>query len=303
MDQKDFETELAMSLIENQLYDEALSYLNRLIDKYPENKLLLFLKGKILYITGLFQESIEVLTTIIANQTDYWQAYELLGEVYRTLNQSGLAETFYSKATEINPQAMSSWLGRGKMAYQQCEFQIATLCFETYLRSDMKNIEIRLLLARSYREMDNYLSAIDAFNETIDIDPTNQEIYEELGDLYVKLDHPEIAREKYSQALQVEEKTRPVNKEIYYKLIELVFKEENYQKAFNLCNELLTIVKSDPKALFLSGKALIKLNDIKEGRKRISEAYDLEKNDEYWKYLEKFDDNRLREKIKSRNYE
>ncbi len=281
---KEFQIELLESLIDNQLFDEALPFLERMMNKYNDQHFV-YLRGKVYYLTGKFKQTIEELTSVIAMDSDFWRAYELLGETYRTTNQTELAETYYFKATSLNPQAVQSWLGRGKVAMQRREFQIAVLCFETYLRNKKKDSEVWRLLAHSYKELDNYASAIDGYNEAIEIDPINQQLYEELGDLYQIIGREDLAQQKYLEGLQVEERTRPVKKELYHKLARLYLSKENNQKAFNVCNELLALLKDDPEATFLSGKALIQLGQRYEGITRIKRAIEKDTQVEYEEFL------------------
>lgn len=287
-DMKPFELELLESLIDNSLYDEALSFLERMISKY-EDMNLLFTKSKLLYLQGNFDEAIENLTSIIAEDTDHWESYELLGEIYRIKNQPDVSENYYFKATSLNPRATQSWLGRGKLALQRGEYQVAVLSFETFLRSKKEDVEVWTLLAQSYKEMENYLSAIDAYNEAIEIEPTNQELYEELGDLYMYMGRSDIAKEKYHQALQVEEKTREINQNLYNKLSRIYLGEGEIQKAFNMCNELLTLAKDNDEALFLSGKSLVRMGQRYEGIVRIKRAIEISDKLEYREYLNKLD--------------
>lgn len=287
-DMKPFEIELLDSLVENSLFDEALSFLDRMTKKYHD-KSLMFKKGKVLYLQGHFKEAVEALTSVIAEDTDHWESYELLGEIYRIWNQPDVSENYYFKATSLNPRAIQSWLGRGKLALQRGEYQVAVLSFETYLRINREDIEVWRLLAQSYKEMENFLSAIDAYNSAIEIDPINQELYEELGDLYDFMGHPDFAKEKYLQALQVEERTRKDTRSLYNKLSRLYLAEGDIQKTFNLCNELLTLFKDDDEALFLSGQALIRMGQRYEGTQRIKKAFEISNKSEYREYLNKLD--------------
>ena len=215
----------------------------------------------------------------------FWKAYELLGETYRSTNQTELAETYYFKATALNPQAIQSWLGRGKVALLRGEYQVTVLCFETYLRNKSKDSDVWSLLGHSYKELNNHSSAIDAYNVAIEIDPTNQLLYEELGDIYQIIGREDIAQQKYLQGLQVEEVTRPLKKELYYKLAQIYLKDGKNQKAFNLCNELLVLLKDDPEATFLSGKALIYLGQRYDGITRIKRAMAKDPKPEYEEFL------------------
>lgn len=286
--EKELEIELIESIIDNGLYTEALSFLERLFNKHKDINFK-FLRGKVFFLSGKFSQAIGELTTVIAEDSDYWQAYEFLGEIYRSTNQPELAETYYFKATSINPRAIQSWLGRGKLAMQRREYQIAVLSFETYLRINKEDVEVWKLLGQSYKEMDNYMSAIDSYNQAIEIDPINQSLYEELGDLYSEIGHPDIAKEKYLQGLQVEEKTRPVNSILYNKLARIYLKEGHNQRAFNLCNELLTLQKNDAEALYLSGRALVNLGQKYEGTQRIKRALEIEEKSEFKEYLDELD--------------
>ncbi len=288
-DKKKYDIELLESLIENGLYEESLSFINRAITKYSDIGLK-YLKGKVYYLMGKFDDSVTELSSVIADDSDFWEAYELLGEIYRIRNQTEIAENYYFKSTSLNPRATQSWLGRGKLAMARGEFQVAVLSFETYLRTKSENIEVWKLLGRSYKELENFVSAIDAYNDAIELEPTNQELYEELGDLYLFMGHEDVAKDKYLQAMQVEEKTRPVNADIYNKLSRLYLAEGNIQKAFNLCNELLTLSKNNDEALFISGKALIKMGQRYEGTVRVKKAFEISDKQEYKDYLNELDE-------------
>ncbi|MHA1516788.1 MAG: hypothetical protein ACTSPF_14770, partial [Candidatus Heimdallarchaeaceae archaeon] len=72
-DKKKYEIELLESLIDNSLYEESLSYLNRAITKYDDISLK-YLKGKVYYLMGKFDDSITELTSVIAEDSDYWEA-------------------------------------------------------------------------------------------------------------------------------------------------------------------------------------------------------------------------------------
>ena len=285
---KVFETELVESLIDNHLFDEALPFLDRLLKRYAD-PYFLYLKGKVYFLSEQYKEAIVELSAVITQDSDFWEAYELLGDTYREVDQLDQAENYYFKATSINPRATRSWLGRGKLALQKGEYQVAVLSFETYLRINRNDSNTWRLLGQSYKEMNNFLSAIDAYNEAIELDSTNQELYGELGDLYISINRSDIAKDKFLQALQVEEKTRPVSKSIYHKLARLYLNENQNQKAFNVCNELLALERDDPIAMYLSGKALVKLGQRYEGTQRVKRAYEKEEIPEIKEYLDQLD--------------
>ncbi|MHA1115893.1 MAG: tetratricopeptide repeat protein [Candidatus Heimdallarchaeaceae archaeon] len=284
-DKPNLNLELAKQMMEQQLYEEALSILEKGLKENPSNKDFLWLKAKILFITGKFNETIETLSSLILLEKSNAKAYELMGETYRCLNNLEVAEEYYQKALELDSNSFVSWLGKGKIAYHKGEFQTAILCFKTFVQENVERSDIWHLLAKAYKSVNNELEAIDSYNMAIDFDPLNKELYEELGDIYFELGHKDIAKEKYLQALQVEEKTRDINISLYLKVIKILLEENQNLRAFNLCNEILVFQKNNVDALFLSGVALIQMGNIPEGKKRVEEAYSIEKRDDIWDYL------------------
>ncbi|MHA1204726.1 MAG: tetratricopeptide repeat protein [Candidatus Heimdallarchaeaceae archaeon] len=61
--------ELAKQMMEQQLYEEALSILEKGLKENPSNKDFLWLKAKILFITGKFNETIETILKLLKNIT------------------------------------------------------------------------------------------------------------------------------------------------------------------------------------------------------------------------------------------
>ncbi|MHA1685874.1 MAG: tetratricopeptide repeat protein [Candidatus Heimdallarchaeaceae archaeon] len=288
------ELQLAEELIKNEIFDEALTYLYKLLEK-QDNPQVHYLIGRVLYIKGQFQKSIEHLTTVVAKEPDNWKAHELLGEIYRTLGNNETAESFYQKATNINPQTSKSWKGLGKISMNRGEFQAAVIAFETYLKLSPDDAEVWILLGKCYFELGNYASATDAYNVAIDLESTNMELYELLGDVYLKMGYPDIAKRQYQRALTVEEKTRDVNLRLYHKLIRLHLEEKEYAKAFNLCTTIESLMSdTDPDTLFYAGKALVGLGNIYEGMQKVKRAYKKEQREEYIRYLSSLEDELLK---------
>lgn len=288
------ELQLVEELIKNEIFDEALAYLYKLLER-QDSPQVHYLIGRVLYIKGQFQKSLEHLTTVVANEQDNWKAHELLGEIHRTLGNNDAAENFYQKATSINPQASRSWKGLGKIAMNRGEFQAAVLSFETYLKLNSDDAEVWILLGKCYFELENYTSAIDAYNVAIDLEPTNIQLYELLGDVYLRMGHPDIAKRQYQRALTVEEKTRDVNLRLYHKLIRLHLEEKEYAKAFNLCTTIESLMAdTDPDTLFYAGKALVGLGNIYEGMEKVKLAYKKEQREEFMRYLSSLEDDLLK---------
>lgn len=287
---------LAKELIKGQILDEALSYLKKILEKTDQPEVH-YLIGKVLYLKGKFQESVSHLTTVIAQDPNHWQAYELLGELYRTLEDYGTAEEFYQKATNINQQAKLAWKGLGKIALAREELQTTVLAFETYLKLAEEDKDVWVLLGDCYDKLGNYSSAVDAYNVAIDLDPTDISLYEKLGDVYAKMGYLDIAKKQYQRALMVKEKTRETELSIYHKLIKIHLQEKEYAKAYNLCMSLeSTMLNPDPDTLFYAGQALVGIGNIYEGIEKIKQALKKEKRKEFEQYLNSLEDELLKKR-------
>ncbi len=103
----DVKFKLSNLLIESQRYDEALSYLRELSDKYPEKSPeISFYIGKIKYKQNLFEEAILYLeaSTKSQNYTIASESYFLIGEIYNSKNNLNKAINAYLNAIYTNPQ-------------------------------------------------------------------------------------------------------------------------------------------------------------------------------------------------------
>jgi tetratricopeptide (TPR) repeat protein len=103
----DVKFKLSNLLIESQRYDEALSYLRELSEKYPEKSPeISFYIGKIKYKQNLFEEAILYLeaSTKSQNYTIASESYFLIGEIYNSKNNLNKAINAYLNAIYTNPQ-------------------------------------------------------------------------------------------------------------------------------------------------------------------------------------------------------
>ncbi|WP_297888494.1 tetratricopeptide repeat protein [Sulfurihydrogenibium sp.] len=103
----DVKFKLSNLLIENQNYDEALSYLKELLDKYSDKASdISFYIGKIKYKQNLLEEAIPYLEAATKSQNYQLasESYYLLGEIYSNKNDLNKALNAYLNAIYTNPQ-------------------------------------------------------------------------------------------------------------------------------------------------------------------------------------------------------
>ncbi|MGC9080926.1 tetratricopeptide repeat protein [Sulfurihydrogenibium sp.] len=106
-DNDDIKFKLSNLLIDVGRYDEALTYLNQLIEKYPDKAPeISFYIGKIKYKQNNFDEAISYLeaATKSQNYNIASESYFLLGEIYNSKKDLNKALNAYLNAIYVNPQ-------------------------------------------------------------------------------------------------------------------------------------------------------------------------------------------------------
>jgi len=109
--------------------------------------------------------------------------YGLLGSAYKYTGEYDKALIYLTKAIEINPQA-NVIMERGRVYIGKGDFSKSIEDFETVLRMDSTNSEVRELLAETYFQRGNTYSlngqhdqSIADFDKTIELDPGHARAY------------------------------------------------------------------------------------------------------------------------------
>jgi tetratricopeptide (TPR) repeat protein len=105
-----------------------------------------------------------------------------------------------------------------------------------------ENVTYRYLLASTYYESMNTDAAQRYTQEAIALDSNFKQNYELLGDIYSKEGNLEKARENYEKAYQLDSQYLTVGE----KLIQLYLKIKHYEGVVEVCNHMMSYIHVDP---------------------------------------------------------
>src|SRR5919198_5183371 len=119
--------------------------------------------------------------------------------------------------------------------------------------------EIPYSLGRMYYQQGRHVEAAESFRRATTLDPRNYKAWDNLGLATEALGDVAQAQQHYLKALALVHKDHPDYDVVYANLADLMIKLGEYQKAFDLAAEAAQRHPGDARNLFLTGKALVKM--------------------------------------------
>ena len=149
----------------------------------------------------------------IEQNPDDAEAYANLGAVYQRQNNFTAALQQYEKAESINPSNVNTRLNLGTLYQAQKEYDTAIAAYDTIIDVNPNFKLAYLYKAQCYRALGNKDAAIQNYKLALNLDPTNQDIKDELFDMYESDMTPEEKLAYINAQLQKE----PNNPALVYK--------------------------------------------------------------------------------------
>lgn len=208
--------ETSIAYLSASRYEQALEYLQAVIDLRPDDPQAQALRGEAYIATGDYDSALTCLTRAVELYGDEVPAEVLLqlASLYVLRDDTASAMPLLERATAQDASQSSGWLLLGQIYYEQQDYENALACFDTYLQDDPTsatalavraacrsatgdeagamedlilaaeyaedNPEIRVALAEVYTSLGDYAAAADAYALAIEADPSDLETYQAL---------------------------------------------------------------------------------------------------------------------------
>ena len=254
--------DLVVSLIRGSLFDEAEKYLKQAIEiKFEETSSFMLILAGLYSATGREKESMETYRDVlkidkaneeaciflaknlsssgdskaaiktikgcITNNPNKPIFYYYAGKIYLVDSNNQLADKYFKKALEVDPNYYQAVLGRGLLKEDKEDYLGASKIYQEYLKNDEENVVILSRLVQTLFVLEKFDNIIPYMEELIRQDSSNVNLKVKLGILYTE-------EKEFKKAISIFEsilKIAPNSDKILYYLGALYQQLENFEKA------------------------------------------------------------------------
>lgn len=230
-------------LIKEKKFQDALTFLEKLINKYPDdfflenfygtvflnlkefNKAETFFRssiknnnkfssayfnlGLVLFEKKNFKEAIIYFLETIKIQTDHSQALFYIAKSYQKLNLYDESNRYFKILLNLNDSEKSILLSIAKNYIEKKDFLNAITYLENYRNIDNLNFECLYLLGWAFYNIKEYKKALIYYTDALKIKKESLETYHGIGLIYQDLRFFDLAVENFQACLRLDENYLP----------------------------------------------------------------------------------------------
>jgi len=213
----------ARQAYEQQRYEQAAQHFTRALKACESSAPLLLALGQAQLLARKPAESLATLDRIPAAHPEYLQALKVKAKAQYLLHRDADAEASLKSAAERAP-------GDAEIPYD---------------------------LGRIYYQQGRHAQAAELLRRATTIDPSAYKAWDNLGLATEALGDSAQAQQHYLKAIAIVHKAYPRYDVVYANFADLLIKQGNYQRAFDLAAEAAERNPDEPRNFFLAGKALV----------------------------------------------
>ncbi|TGA98125.1 hypothetical protein E4665_09235 [Sporolactobacillus shoreae] len=254
----------------------------------PGEPILMLALGELYLATGQALKAVDLLSEIQDDSTLKDQNITLkLAEALSLCGEFEQAMKVYRRGLK-KEKTLDGLFGYAVTATRIEHFKTAIRALEELRNLDPGYSTLYPVLAHAYEHEGDLDQALRITEAGLEQDQYNDRLYEEAGDLAVKVHQPEKAARYFQKWYEQD----PENTEALTRLIELKSQDEDYEGMINLLGNLEL---DDPMLIWFKATALNKTDQLSEARKYYAScAHEFEENpeflQEYGEYLREMGD-------------
>ena len=217
--------------------DTANKEINLALELDPNLPIANCVLGGIQTIPNTYLDAINSYKKAIELRPDYYVAYVFLGGLAdATDNNVENVMSYYDKAIEINSENSNAFYKRGRNHYHNGQYESAINDYSQAINLGLKTVKMYKNRYYAYLLIGDYSNALADLKHVIEIDPENEEAYNEMAYLIAysdgDLEKALAYNDKAFELLPDEEHNWDTKAFIYYKM-------ENYDEAFQIFTDLI----------------------------------------------------------------
>jgi len=158
-----------------------------------------------------------------------------------------------------DPDYVQALKVRAKALYLLARDPDAEAALKTAAARAPADPEISYDLGRMYYQLGRHVEAAEALRRATTLDASAYKAWDALGLTYEALGDTAKARQHYLKAIALVHKDHPHYDVVYANFADLLIKQGDFERAFDLAAEAAQRNPDEPRNLYLAGKALVRL--------------------------------------------
>ena len=204
-----FDFTIANLHFQNDELDEALTWYNKAIEKFPTFRRAYKNAGLIHVRNGEFKTALPCMTKTIELGEHTGMTYGLLAFAYAQTENNLCAESAYRQAILLDPDTLDWQLGLAQSLFKQQKYGDAVSLCKTLIEKNPENADFWLLQANAYLGLKQPMRAAENYEYVNVIGKATSESMTMLGDIYVNESRWDMAADAYLRAYELDDGAHP----------------------------------------------------------------------------------------------
>ena len=145
------------SLLEKNEFDQALVYLDGILEENPNHRDSLFYKGYVLDEMGRYDEALENYDKVLDDWPNDFETLYNMAVTLEHLGEYGAAIQYYDRVLAIHPNDVDSLFYKGVLLYDRGSYHESKSLFEKILKIKPNDVDARVYIEKNNQQINQEL--------------------------------------------------------------------------------------------------------------------------------------------------
>lgn len=239
--------------------DQEIDQVTQRLLQDPENADLYALRAEIYYEKNSYDQAITDMIAALSLDSVNIDYHYLLTDIYLDYFRSRMALQTMERAVALAPENVNSWLKLAEIQIFLKMNQASMASIDKALRIDPQNALAYFFMGKNFEETGDINRAINAYQESSEIDPEMLDTWIKLGQLHASIDG-DLAETFFDNAIEVDSS----NTIALSAKAEYLWNQDNPQAALELYKKAIRKDPMEEKGYFNAGLVLMELDSVEQ---------------------------------------
>lgn len=247
--------------------DMEIDGLTQRLANNPEDAALYALRAEVFYEKNSYDQAISDMVAALSLDSVNIDYHHLLTDIYLDYFRSRLALQTMERAVAIAPEDIHSWLKLSEIQLFLKMNQGSLASIDKALRLDPQNALAFFFMGKNFEELGDINRAINAYQESSEIDPEMLDTWIKLGQLHASIDG-NLAEAFFDNAIEVDS----ANTIALSAKAEYLWDQDEPQGALELYQTAIRKAPMDEKSYYNAGLVLLELDSVEQAYQHFTMA-------------------------------